>query len=397
MTSYVIDHPSKGRIEYRDRKRYLWPLGVLYTLLPLLMIVWYQVSANPWVLLIPLLIAFVAFPLIDHFVGTDRNNPPEEIVPQLDADNYYRNVLIAAIPIHYLVVIGSAWFVATADLHWGFFIGFSLVVGMYSGASINTAHEIGHKNSKFERMMASIALAVTGYGHFSIEHNAGHHRDVSTPEDPASSRMGESIYRFMLREIPGAAKRGWQGEAARLSKRGHSVWSMHNPILQSYAMTFVWQGTMIVLFGWSLLAFFLIHNFFAWTQLTSANYIEHYGLLREKKANGQYERCQPHHSWNANHVFSNLMLFQLERHSDHHANPARRYQSLRSFDDLPELPSGYFGMYFLAYHPWLWFKVMDKRLMAVPHINGDLSKVNVCPHKEKQIRAKWGDPEAVSA
>ena len=128
----------------------------------------------------------------------------------------------------------------------------------------------------------------------------------------------------------------------------------------------------------------------AWFQLTSANYIEHYGLLREKKANGKYERCQPHHSWNANHIFSNLMLFQLERHSDHHANPARRYQSLRSFDNLPELPSGYFGMYALAYFPSLWFKVMDKRLMAIPHIAGDLNKVNVDPRKEAALRLKWG-------
>jgi alkane 1-monooxygenase len=202
--------------------------------------------------------------------------------------------------------------------------------------------------------------------------------------------MGESIYRFMLREIPGAAKRGWDAEAKRLEKRGKSFWSTDNHILQSYAMALVFQGGLIALFGWILLPFFLIHNFFAWFQLTSANYIEHYGLLREKKPNGKYERCQPHHSWNANHIFSNLLLFQLERHSDHHANPSRRYQSLRSFADLPELPSGYSGMYALAYIPPLWYKVMDKRVMAVPHINGDLSKVNVDPKSEARLRAKWG-------
>lgn len=389
MTTYVFDHPSKGRIEYKDKKRYLWPAGAFYAALPLFVIFVYQQFGNPWILLSPLFVGFAMFPLLDYLIGTDRTNPPEEIVPQLEADNYYQNLLIATIPMHYIVVIACAWFLATADLSWGFFIGFSIVVGMFSGASINTAHEIGHKSSKFQRKMASLALAVTGYGHFSIEHNAGHHRDVSTPEDPASSRMGESIYSFMLREIPGAAKRGWQGEAKRLAKRGQGVWSWHNSVLQSYALTLVWQGTMILVFGWALLAFFLIHNFFAWLQLTSANYIEHYGLLREKKDNGRYEPCQPHHSWNANHIFSNLMLFQLERHSDHHSNPSRHYQSLRSFEDLPELPSGYFGMYWLAYHPPLWFKVMDKRLMAIPHINGDLNKVNMCPRKEKQLREKW--------
>ena len=141
--------------------------------------------------------------------------------------------------------------------------------------------------------------------------------------------------------------------------------------------------------GWPVLVFFVLHNAMAWFQLTSANYIEHYGLLRAKKVNGKYERCQPHHSWNSNHVMSNLLLFQLERHSDHHANPSRPYQSLRSFNDLPELPSGYFGMYMLAYVPWLWFKVMDQTLMAIPHIDGDLSKVNIDPKNEKKIRERW--------
>jgi alkane 1-monooxygenase len=114
----------------------------------------------------------------------------------------------------------------------------------------------------------------------------------------------------------------------------------------------------------------------AWFQLTSANYVEHYGLLRRKEADGRYERCQPHHSWNSNHVFSNLLLFHLERHSDHHAHPNRRYQSLRHFENLPSLPTGYFGMFLLAYCPPLWFRVMNPRLMALPHVAGDPARVN---------------------
>ena len=135
----------------------------------------------------------------------------------------------------------------------------------------------------------------------------------------------------------------------------------------------------MALFGWPALLFLVIHNLMAWFQLTSANYIEHYGLLRAKRADGSYERCQPHHSWNSNHVCSNLLLFHLERHSDHHANPQRRYQSLRDFEDVPRLPSGYFGMYLLAYVPPLWFRVMDKRLMELPHVQSDLSRVNRGP------------------
>ncbi len=107
------------------------------------------------------------------------------------------------------------------------------------------------------------------------------------------------------------------------------------------------QGTLVFMFGWVMVPF-LLHNFWAWLQLTSANYIEHYGLLRQRDENGRYERCEPHHSWNASYVFSNFALYHLERHSDHHANPMRRYQSLRNFEDIPQLPTGYNGMYLLA-------------------------------------------------
>ncbi|MDA9352696.1 fatty acid desaturase, partial [Porticoccaceae bacterium] len=174
-----------------------------------------------------------------------------------------------------------------------------------------------------------------------------------------------------------------------------ATWSVHNNILQSYLMSLILQGTLVYLFGWIMLPFLAVHNFWAWYQLTSANYIEHYGLLREKNENGRYERCQPHHSWNANYIMSNLALFHLERHSDHHANPIRRYQSLRNFDDIPELPNGYYGMYLLAYIPWLWFKVMDKRVLELPHIQGDLSKVNILPSKLEATYARYGQGQVM--
>ena len=389
MITYTLQHPDKGTISFSDKKRHWWLFSLVYPLTPIITILFYLQTGNPWVLLAPLAIGFVLVPIFDYFVGTDRTNPPEEIVPLLDEDGYYRWLTIIAIPLHFLALGVSVWFVGSYPLAPGYYLGFAIVVGIFSGLSINTAHEIGHKNTKLARLLSRITLAVTGYGHFCIEHNAGHHRDVSTPEDPASSRMGESIYRFMLREIPGAAKRGWHAEGERLRRRGHTTWSLHNHVLQSYALTLLLQGGAVVLFGWMVLPFLLIHNFMAWFQLTSANYIEHYGLLRAKKANGKYERCQPHHSWNANHIFSNLMLFQLERHSDHHANPSRPYQSLRSFRDLPELPSGYFGMYFVAYIPALWYRVMDERLLAIPHISGDFSKVNLDPKNAQRLKMKY--------
>jgi alkane 1-monooxygenase len=385
-----LNHPIKGLINYTDKKRYLWLSSIFYPLVPLVFIYYYLQIGNEAILAFPLITGYVIFPLLDWVIGSDSSNPPEEIVPQLEEDKFYRLLTYATIPMHYIVLVACTWVVGTQSLSPIMVVVLAIIAGGASGIGINTAHELGHKNTTLENWLAKITLAVPAYGHFCVEHNRGHHVRVSTPEDFASSRLGESIYAFAMREIPGTAKRGWQLERERLAKLGVSTWSIHNEILQSYAISAVLQGSLVAYFGWITLPFLLIHNFWAWFQLTSANYIEHYGLLREKKANGNYERCKPHHSWNANYVLSNIVLFHLERHSDHHAYPARRYQSLRNFEDIPELPAGYFGMYLVAYFPWLWYKVMDERVLGLPHVQGDLSKVNICPKKREQIMAKYG-------
>jgi alkane 1-monooxygenase len=389
MKTYRVDHPEKGEITYSDKKRYLWISSVFYPLIPLFFIYQFLMTGNELVLATPLLIGYVVFPLLDWMIGSDTNNPPEEIVPLLEEDRYYRVLTYLTIPMHFIVLFSCAWVVGTQSLSSAMVIVMAIIAGGDSGIGINTGHELGHKNTKLEQWLSKIVLAVPAYAHFSIEHNKGHHKHVSTPEDPASSRMGESIYAFTLREIPGTMRRGWALEKERLIKEHKGIWSHHNEILQSYTLTAIIQLSLLAYFGWIVLPFLIIHNFWAWFQLTSANYIEHYGLLREKKANGNYERCKPHHSWNTNYIMSNVALFHLERHSDHHAYPARRYQSLRNFDDIPELPNGYFGMYLLAYFPPLWFSVMDKKVLALPHIQGDLSKVNICPKHRNALLKKY--------
>ena len=391
MATYSINHPSKGEINYTDKKRYLWLMSMLWPLMPLGAIYLFTQTGIQAVLAIPLALSYIVVPLLDWLVGEDTNNPPEELVPQLEEDRYYRILTYLTVPMHFIVLFAFAWLVGTYDLSVISILVVALVAGSYSGIGINTAHELGHKNTTLEKWLAKIVLAVPAYGHFSAEHNRGHHILVSTPEDPASSRLGESLYAFAVREISGTFVRGWQLENERLAKEEKSFLSIHNEILQSYAMSALFQGSLVAYFGWILVPFLIMHNFWAWSQLTLANYIEHYGLLREKKSNGNYERCKPHHSWNANYIVSNVVLFHLERHSDHHAYPARRYQSLRNFENIPELPNGYFGMYMLSYVPWLWFKVMDKRVLALPHIQGDLSKVNICPRKREAILAKYQD------
>lgn len=386
--SYTAVDASGRTVTYRDRKRAAWLLSCLYPLLPFAGMALHAATGHQLALGLPLVISYGLMPLLDALIGEDRNNPPEVVVPQLEADRYYRWLTWATVPLHFVALIGCAWWAGTHDLSWWALLMLAYVAGTDSGLGINTGHELGHKHTAVEQWLARLVLAVPAYGHFTVEHGRGHHRFVATPEDHASARMGESIYRFALRELPGGIRRAWRLEAERLAATGRAPWSVHNTMLQSYAVTAVLQLGLIAAFGWVMLPFLAVHNMVAWWQLTSANYVEHYGLLRERLPGGKYEAPQPHHSWNTNHLVTNLATFHLQRHSDHHAHPSRRYQSLRHFEQLPQLPSGYFGMFPLSYVPALWFKVMDARLMALPHVAGDLRKVNVDPARRAALEAR---------
>ena len=377
-------------LTYRDRKRRWWLLSVVFPLLPFVGIAAHAVSGREWLLALPVVISYGLMPLLDAWIGEDLNNPPEAVVPQLEADRYYRWLTWATVPLHFVALIGCAAWAGTQHLSWGGLLLLAYVAGTDSGLGLNTGHELGHKHNPLEQVLARLVLAVPAYGHFTVEHGRGHHRWVATPEDHASARMGESIYRFALRELPGGIARAWRIESERLRAQGRSPWSRHNTMLQSYAVTAALQLGLIAAFGWVMLPFLAVHNAVAWWQLTSANYVEHYGLLRQKGPDGRYEIPQPHHSWNTNHLVTNLATFHLQRHSDHHAHPSRRYQSLRHFEQLPQLPSGYFGMFPLAYLPPLWFRIMDKRLLALPTVRGNLSRVNICPRRRAAIFARYG-------
>ena len=397
--TYTADaiRPGDPPVTWQDRKRWGWAMSVVWPLLPFVGLWAHHASGWQIALGLPLLISYGLMPLLDALIGEDRNNPPESVVPQLEADRYYRWLTWATVPLHFVALIGCAWWVGTQDLSWWAVAMLAYVAGADSGLGLNTGHELGHKTNRLEQWLARLVLAVPAYGHFTVEHVRGHHRWVATPEDHASARMGESIYRFALRELPGGIRRAWQLEGERLRQQGRVAWSVHNTMLQSYAITVLLQGGLVVAFGWLMLPFLAIHNAVAWWQLTSANYVEHYGLLRRRSSGAGtheggtgYEAPQPHHSWNTNHLVTNLVTFHLQRHSDHHAHPLRRYQSLRHFEALPQLPSGYFGMFPLAYIPPLWFRVMDPRLLALPQIRGDLDKVNIDPTRRDALMKRYG-------
>jgi alkane 1-monooxygenase len=381
--------PRTGAPEvWRDRKRYLWALGLVVPLLPLgahrlaegtgVDAFWWM--GPIWILLL--------VPILDTLFGIDSSNPPEWAVPQLEADRYYRVLTYLYLPFQYLGFFYAAWLATQGDLSWWSQLGLALTVGTVAGVGINTAHELGHKRDRFERRLSKLALAQTGYGHFYVEHNRGHHSQVSTPEDPASARLGESFWRFLPRTVAGSLRSAWQIAAAAQQRKGRRVWSWRNDVLNAWALSVLLFGATVAWLGLAVVPFLVVQAVFGFCLLEVVNYIEHYGLLRQKVANGRYERCLPAHSWNSNNLASNLVLYHLERHSDHHANPTRRYQSLRNFDDAPQLPSGYALMICLACVSAVWRRVMDPRVLA--HYGGDVTLANIQPSRRAKVLARYG-------
>jgi alkane 1-monooxygenase len=389
MTSFTGTAENGAEIIYTDHKRHMYWLILISPLVSLSSIwLYFALDKNPIVTLIPLLFFYIFTPLMDAIMGEDPHNPPEEVVNAMIADNYYRVLVHSMVFVAIALFLAFVVFVGTQDLPWWAILALIIGVGSNSGGVMVMTHELGHKANKLDRLTAKIGNMIMGYGHFNIEHNKGHHTWVATPEDPASSRMGENFYAFMVRELTGTFKRGISYERERLARKGKGFWSLQNDVLQVYAVTLAMAALFTVLFGPAILLFLIPHHFLAWLALTQANYVEHYGLLREKKENGKYERCQPHHSWNTNHTYSNMLSFHLQRHSDHHAYPQRAYQVLRDYDDVPKLPTGYGGCFAMAFVPPLWFKVMDKRV--IDWAGADLSKINIHEPARAKLVARWG-------
>ncbi|HEX8689276.1 MAG TPA: alkane 1-monooxygenase [Solirubrobacterales bacterium] len=373
---------------WSDPKRYAWLLGLIVPILPFLAWGSAELTGIGAFWFFGPILVFVVFPLLDAIVGMDAENPPDSIVKWLEQDRYYRWCTYAFIPLQYAGLLFACWLWAEGGLSTVENIGLALTMGMVSGIAINTAHELGHKRASLEKWLSKVALAQSGYGHFFIEHNRGHHVRVATPEDPASARLGESFWAFLPRTVAGSLSSAWELERARLDRVGHSALSIHNDIVQAWAMTVVLFAALTVGFGLVVLPYLLLQAVVGFCLLEVVNYLEHYGLRRQKKEDGRYERCLPEHSWNSNNVASNVLLYHLQRHSDHHANPTRRYQALRHVDEAPQLPTGYAGMIVLAWFPPLWRRVMDRRLLD--HYGGDVTRANVQPRAAAKVLARYG-------
>ncbi|RZT84220.1 alkane 1-monooxygenase [Pseudonocardia sediminis] len=393
MKTYALDTPVDGRSTWHDGKRHLWMLGLVVPLLPFLAMGLYAATGLEVALWLGPVIVLVVVPLIDLFAGRDHSNPPDEVMEALEEDRYYRWITYAYLPIQYAGLVLGMWFIATQDAGVFGMVGLAMTLGSVAGIGINTAHELGHKKESSERWLARIALAQCFYGHFYIEHNRGHHVRVATPEDPASSRMGESFWAFWPRTVVGSVASAWRVERKRFARRDKHPFRLRNDVINAWLMSAVLWGVLIAVFGVAILPYLVIQAVFGFTLLELVNYMEHYGMLRQKVGppdRRRFERVTPAHSWNSNNIATNVLLYHLQRHSDHHANPTRRFQTLRDFSESPVLPTGYTGMMALAVIPPLFYRVMDP--LVVSHYEGDLRLANLQPRKREKLLARYPVP-----
>ncbi|MBU3618752.1 alkane 1-monooxygenase [Polynucleobacter sp. JS-Fieb-80-E5] len=372
--------------EWND-KRWLWLLSPTIPFAFTASILAFVLTGQWLYLLFAPAIIHIAIPILDLTFGEDFSNPPESAVESLNKDFFYRALVWLYVPLQLIGTVYGTWLAATQSLDWYAYIALVFTVGSTNGIGIGTAHELGHKQDSIDRWLSKLALASSMYGHFFVEHNRGHHKRVATPEDPASARMGESFWVFLPRTVLGSLYSAWELERERLKRKGKGVWSIQNENLQAWSLTILLYGALMLWLGWAALIFLALQGIYAASMLEVVNYVEHYGLLRQKDQDGEYVRCAPEHSWNSNHIVGNILLYHLQRHSDHHAHPTRRYQALRHFDKAPQLPGGYASMITLAYFPPLWFALMDHRV--VKHYTGDLSKINIQPSASRKLYQRW--------
>jgi len=311
---------------------------------------------------LPLVVFFLLIPFAELLLKPDARNLDENERALAANDPFYDWLLYSMIPVQIGFLV---WFLLSFQ-HAGTtqeLIGRTISMGIMCGViGINIGHELGHRTNRFEQFLGEILLLTSLENHFLPYHNRGHHNNVATPGDPATARKNEWLYIFWLRSHFGSYFQAWQIEFERMQIIGRSKFSIQNKMIVYTFVQLLLCTLILVAISKTALLFFLIVAVGGILLLETVNYIEHYGLVREKRDNGTYDRVRRIHSWNSNHVFGRVVLFELSRHSDHHYKPDRPYQLLETHEESPIMPTGYPGMMLLSLLPPLFFMVMNKKI-----------------------------------
>lgn len=337
------------------------PFWISLLLLPL---AWIGAAAGGWSLVLLPVSTWYLFALADSVAGLN----PENADPDTgDGDLYwYRFVTVVWAPLQFATIFGLIWYVTRAN-HLSTFESIALFfgVGVLSGTiGINYSHELMHQKNKLERNLGDLLLAMVLYSHFRSEHLLVHHRYVGTPRDPVTARYNEGFHRFYPRVLVQCLRSAFQAEKAMLARKDLPWTDLSNPFFRYWALQAAMLALAFILGGWAGIGLFIMQAATAVWQLELVNYVEHYGLTRKHLGDGKYEYVKPQHSWNAAQKASNWLLINLQRHSDHHYKPDRRFPLLQNYTeaDAPQLPYGYPVMTVLAMMPPLWRRFMNPRV-----------------------------------
>ena len=313
---------------------------------------------------LPIFIFYGLVPLIELVTKPSSSNP--EDMDERCKSRFYDFLLYASVPVQVIFLFYFFHLLSVSAFSPLEYAGVTLSMGLMCGVfGINISHELGHMPNRFEQLLAEILLLTSLEMHFLPYHNNGHHRNVGTRKDPATARRGEPLYVFWFRSQIGSYLQAWSLEAERLKKKGNRPYSFGNRALTYTIIQAVFIGAIYYFYGLLVVSLFIVSAIFGILLLETVNYIEHYGLMRSKKESGRYERVMHEHSWNSDHPIGRAMLFELSRHSDHHYKASKKYQTLVSLPDAPQMPTGYPGMMLFSLVPPLWFKVMNKKLSSV--------------------------------
>jgi alkane 1-monooxygenase len=312
---------------------------------------------------LPLIVFFGFVPLIELLFPPDGRNMEENERVLAETDSFYDYLLYLMVPVQWGTLLYFLFSIQEPELSYIELAGRISSMGLMCGIiGINVGHELGHRKPGLAHYLGELLMLSSLENHFIPYHNIGHHFNVATPNDPATARRNESIYGFWLRSHFGSYRMAWSIEVERMKKLEKSWFSLENKMI-GYTIAQLSLCTAIyIFFSWKVLLAFLLASIFGILLLETVNYIEHYGLLRQRNPQGRYERVRHQHSWNSDYVIGRLVLFELSRHSDHHYKASKKYQTLDSLDSSPQMPTGYPGMMLLALIPPLWFRYMNVRI-----------------------------------